>query len=51
MRSHSGMWLVPCLSIVETLDVTQETLAGEVDALSVISVLAATGVDDGCFSD
>ena len=40
-----------CLPIVETLDVTQEILVGEVDALSVITVLAATGVDNGSFSD
>ena len=36
---------------METSDVTQEILAGEVDALSVINVLAATGVDNGSFSD
>lgn len=40
-----------CSPIVETLDETQEVLAGEVYVLSTINVVAATGVDNSSFWD
>ena len=40
-----------CSPIVETVDETQEVLAGEVYDLSAINVVAATGVDNGSFCD